>query len=1071
MLANDQTHQPTATADSDMTDPPAAAATPAAAGIIATRLAGALQDGDVLYIAADEQRAEAVAVLLRQAAPGADVVHCPSSDALPGDDAPASPSNVGRRVAALRRARLAGRPGKRPSLAFISTAEAAARACASPAAFDLTPPVLATGDALEGDALGAMLEEIGYVADDRVDEPGEVAVRGLVIDLYPADAEMPVRVEIGDGRITSLRAYDPVTQLSGDTLDRIEIGRVAEPSAGDDWTTLFDHVPHAAVALDPGAAVRRDRFVALAADAARHRRDGPAEPISDAADWDRALADRRMIDIAAGTETPGERFIEGRIPARRFRRVAGDALARGDRVMVLGAARDLRFLAPRLATLLKVAPIRAESWVDAMAMAPGSLVTLEMAIDRGWADHGVTVVAAADLLGSRASSGQEAAHGPDPLRVALGDIRLGDLVVHEAFGVGTVAGLEPVADENDAGDAIVLDYAAGARRLVPVDDAARLWRYGGDAEAVALDRLDGASWVKRRGEIEAAIAESARGLVELAHARNSRTAPVIEPDAAGYERFVDGFPFTETVDQARAISAVREDLATGKPMDRLVVGDVGYGKTEIALRAAAMAVLAGYQVAIAAPTTVLVRQHLEAFRKRFPQHEVASLSRLSTAAEKRATLAGLEDGSTAIVIGTGAVAGKNVRYRKLALVVIDEEQRFGTADKARLRALCGDGHVLTLTATPIPRTLQMALIGLQQVSVIATPPARRQPIRTSVQSFDPATIRTALLREKSRGGQSFVVVPRIEDMEPLAEKLRKLVPDLSLHQAHGKLPAVEIDAALVRFAAGDGDILLATNIIETGLDVPRANTMIVWRADRFGLSQLHQLRGRVGRGGRRGQIVLTTEADTPIADRTLRRLGTLATLDRLGAGFAISARDLDMRGAGDLLGDDQAGHMRLIGVDLYQHLLEAALRTARGETVDDWTPVLKLGVPGRLPEAWIPEAEIRIGLYCRLARLDDAVGIDAFEAEIEDRFGMLPPEAHRLLATARLKALARTLGVERIDAGPSAIAFTMRGGQEPPAAIAHLLERKGERLLLQERIELADARMERIQALFEDAMD
>ncbi len=605
---------------------------------------------------------------------------------------------------------------------------------------------------------------------------------------------------------------------------------------------------------------------------------------------------------------------------------------------------------------------------------------------------------------------------------AAPEIRPGDIVIHEDHGLASVTGLTELPE--DGGDAIVLRFAGDARRLVPVADAGKLWRYGSDEESVTLDKLDGSSWEKRRGEVLAAVAETARGLVALAAERAKAEAPPIEPDAARFEQLVAGFPFTETADQLKAVAAIRADLASGKPMDRLVVGDVGFGKTEVALRAAAMAVFAGKQVVLAAPTTVLARQHLETFRSRFAELgvEVAMLSRLVTAAEKKRVLAGIKDGSIGIVVGTGAVAGKGVAYKDLGLVIIDEEQRFGAKDKDKLRGL-GAPHALSLTATPIPRTLQSALVGLQPVSILATPPARRQPIRTEVGGMDEAKLRTALMRERSRGGQSFVVVPRIEDMEGLGTMLERLVPELSLVRAHGKMPAAEIDEAMVNFAAGDGDVLLATNIIEAGLDVPRANTMVVMRAEHFGLAQLHQLRGRVGRGARRGHILLMTgKADIP--KRTLDRLNTLAAFDRLGAGFAISARDLDLRGAGDLLGEEQSGHLKLIGIDLYQDLLGKALRHARGEEIDVPEPELRLGLAGRLPAEWIPEEEARLSLYLRLARVEDSAGLDALRAELADRFGELPEEAEALLGAAQVRMLAQDAGVRRIDAGPAAIAIT-----------------------------------------------
>ncbi len=1022
-------------------------------GAMAARAAALLEDGDVLLILADEQRAQAVVAALAPAAPAARVVHLPSSDALPGDTSPASPANTGLRVAALRSLFCARE--QRERVALVTTAEAAARLQSPPAVFDQAPPAVAVGDALDSDTFAATLTEIGYIADDRVDEPGEMAVRGQVIDIFPADAEKPARIEIAAGAIVAIRRYDPATQLTELDLDRLEIGRIAEPPLGDAPVTLFDHLPGAAVLLDPDATARRDRFAALARDV--------KEPVADAKRWDAAMAKRTVETPVAGDPVP--RFVESRNPQRAFTRFARPLLDAGERLLLVGAPRDLRFLAQRLAKPLGGEFAAVESWAEARAAAPGGLLSLTMPADRGWRIDGLTVVAAADLIGSRAAADSTTA--ADPFAAHASEMRIGDVVVHEDFGIGVVRGLETLAE---GGDAILLGYHGDDRRLVPVAEADRIWRYGADGDAVTLDRLDGSSWAKRRGEIDRAIAESARELTRLAAERDAREAPVLEPDAAAYERFAAGFAFTATADQARAIAAVRTDLASAKPMDRLVIGDVGYGKTEVALRAAALAALAGAQVVIAAPTTVLVRQHIETFRRRFEGTgvEVAGLSRLSTAAEKKRVKAGLADGSIKVVIGTGAVAARGVAYAHLALVVIDEEQRFGAADKAKLHALGGEGtHVLALSATPIPRTLQTALVGLQQLSIIATPPARRQPIRTSFGAWDEAVVRTALRREKGRGGQSFVVVSRIEDMAPMAERLRRLVPDLTLVEAHGKMPVGDIDAAMVAFAAGDGDVLLATNIIEAGLDVPRANTMIVWRADRFGLSQLHQLRGRVGRGGRRGQVLLLTDPDHPIAERTVKRLRTLEAFDRLGAGFAIAARDLDMRGAGDLVGDEQAGHMKLIGVDLYQFLLAAALRAARGETVDRWTPELNLGATGALPADWIPDAEMRVSLYARLARIEDQAGLDGFAAELEDRFGATPPDARTLLDLAALRLAAYDAKIARIDAGPAAIALTPRPDFAADAAAAAGLAEKNGRYLLAERIEDTAARLERVRALLD----
>lgn len=992
---------------------------------IAVRIAEHDHDRAMLYVATDEERARTLGVMLQTLLPDSRVIHLPASDALPGDDAPSSPMIAGQRVSALRQLHdwHAARDGSR--LICVTSATATGQAYAGPEAYSSIPPVLRAGETIDMATFEEDCVARGYIVDDRIDEPGEVAVRGSVVDVYPVDSPTPVRIEVENGRIVAIRAYDPINQRTLTELEAVEIGRAQEPRI-DCGNMLLAHFSPAAIVIEEdGVEARRKSVQALARDAARFGRT--AENTITAADWSKALDAWSKPDWATDQATGLPRFVECKSPLAALDRAARPILAAGGRVVLVGTERDLRFLRPRLARRLKVPIEPASSWTEAMQREAGSLTSMEAPADAGFVCDSLLVVAAADLLGSRALMTANVAAMPEHHALdGLAELHVGDLVVHEDHGIARLCGIEPLPGDNgEAGDAIVLGFAGDTRRLVPAREANRIWRYGSDDEAVALDKLDGSSWERRRAGIEAALAETAKGLVALAASRADCTAPVIDPDPAAYERFASTFSFTETPDQARAIAAVRNDLASGKPMDRLVIGDVGYGKTEVALRAAALVALAGGQVVVTAPTTVLVRQHLALFTRRFEGMgiAVAGLSRLSTAAERSAVKAGLADGSIQIVIGTAAVAAKSVTYHKLQLVVIDEEQRFGAADKARLRALHG-GHMLTLSATPIPRTLQSALVGLQQMSVIATPPARRQPIRTTVESWDDGHVRAVLLRERARRGQSFVVVPRIEDMPVIAARLARLFPEGEVFEAHGKMAPEALDTVMTDFACGRGDVLLATNIIEAGLDVPRANTMIVWRADRFGLSQLHQLRGRVGRTSRRGQILLLTDEDAAVADATLKRLRTLQAFDRLGAGFTISARDLDMRGAGDLLGESQTGHMKLIGIDLYQHLLGQALRVARGEDVDDWQPELRVGVEGHLPEDWLPDTDLRLQLYGRLARLQSVGDVDIFEEELADRFGAIPDAALELLSLVRLRILARTFGIRRIDAGPAAIALT-----------------------------------------------
>jgi transcription-repair coupling factor (superfamily II helicase) len=610
-----------------------------------------------------------------------------------------------------------------------------------------------------------------------------------------------------------------------------------------------------------------------------------------------------------------------------------------------------------------------------------------------------------------------------------------------------------------------------------VDEAHKLWRYGSEEGAVALDRLDTDGWLKRRAKIQAALAATARVLIARASERERLEAPRLMPPHHEYERFVARFPFPETPGQRDAIEAVLNDMASGRPMDRLVVGDVGFGKTEVALRAAAAAALSDKQVGIVTPTTVLARQHFNTFCRRFAGLgiNVAHLSRLVTGKEAQRVKEGLREGKVQIVVGTHALAGKTVEFADLGLIVIDEEHRFGAAHKQKLRDLAHGAHVLSLSATPIPRTLQTALAGLQDLSTILTAPSRRRPIRTFAGPFNSATIQAALRREKRRGGQGFVVVPRIEDIEAASGQLKALAPELDFKVAHGKLPAREVDAAMVDFADGRGDVLLATNIIESGLDVPRANTMVVLRADLFGLAELHQLRGRVGRGHVQAVCHLMTEPGKDFPDATAKRLGALQAFDRLGAGLAIAARDLDLRGAGDLIGEEQAGHVKLIGLGLYQELLATAVKQARGEAADKWTTEFQIEASASVPEEYIPDAELRINLYYRAARASEPADIDQLADEIADRFGPPPPPVQCLLALASARTLARSMRVVTIVAGPKAVALTFEPGIDPKrtyadnlARLGNVLQWSGERLVYRRSSESPEERLNLILELLEE---
>ena len=515
-----------------------------------------------------------------------------------------------------------------------------------------------------------------------------------------------------------------------------------------------------------------------------------------------------------------------------------------------------------------------------------------------------------------------------------------------------------------------------------------------------------------------------------------------------YDEFCAGFPYEETDDQLAAIDATIKDLGSGRPMDRLICGDVGFGKTEVALRAAFIAALGGKQVAVIVPTTLLARQHFKTFSERFRGFpvNVAQASRLVPAAELAKVRAGLADGSIDIVIGTHALLGKTIKFKDLVLLVVDEEQHFGVAHKEKLKTLRSEVHVLTLTATPIPRTLQLALTGVRDLSIIASPPVDRLAVRTFISLFDPITVREALLREKYRGGQAFYVCPRIEDLAGAKDFLDKTVPEVRVAVAHGQMPATTLDDIMSAFYDGKYDVLLSTTIIESGLDIPTANTLIVHRADRFGLAQLYQLRGRVGRAKLRAYALLTLPVQKKITPQAERRLKVLQSLDTLGAGFQLASHDLDIRGAGNLLGEEQSGHIKEVGFELYQQMLEEAVMSLKAgitaPAADRWSPQITIGAALLIPEEYVADLSVRLALYRRLADIEDERDIDGFAAELVDRFGKLPQEVEHLLHVVVIKALSRRANVEKVEAGPKGIVLSFRDNvfANPEGLIAFIRE-------------------------------
>jgi transcription-repair coupling factor (superfamily II helicase) len=691
-------------------------------------------------------------------------------------------------------------------------------------------------------------------------------------------------------------------------------------------------------------------------------------------------------------------------------------------------------------------------WTSAQKLGPGAVSLAVLGIEHGFETESVALIGEQDILGDRLVRRRRKTKRAENLLGEIAALSAGDLVVHVDHGIGRFVGIESIVAAGAPHDCLEIRYEGGDKLYLPVENIELLTRYGSEDAEVALDRLGGAGWQHRKARMKKRIREMAKGLIAIAAQRMLRPAPKLTPPEGLYDEFCARFPYDETEDQAFAIEATLDDLSAGRPMDRLVCGDVGFGKTEVALRAAFCAAINGKQVAVVAPTTLLARQHYKNFSQRFAglPIRVGRLSRMVGATETRETKKGLSEGSIDIIIGTHAVLGKGVVFKDLGLVVIDEEQHFGVAHKERLKELRAEVHMLTLSATPIPRTLQLAMTGVRELSLIATPPVDRLAVRSFVSPFDPLIVREALLRERYRGGQAFFVCPRIEDLEEAAAFLRENAPEAKFVVAHGQLPASELEEKMSAFYDGGYDILLSTSIVESGLDIPNANTLIVWRADMFGLAQLYQLRGRVGRGKTRAYALFTTPANRTITPQAQKRLEVLQSLDTLGAGFQLASHDLDIRGAGNLLGDEQSGHIKEVGYELYQQMLGDAIALLKAGVEEPqeevWSPTIAIGAPVTIPEDYVPDLTLRLQLYRRLSTLESDADIESFAAEMVDRFGKAPPEVEQLLKIVTIKALCRRAHVEKVDAGPKGVIVAFRDNLfADPAGLVRYVAEQGAR--------------------------
>jgi transcription-repair coupling factor (superfamily II helicase) len=981
---------------------------------------------------------------------------------------------------------------------------------------------IAQGERVEREALVEQLNALGYQRADTVAEHGEYAVRGSLIDVFPAGEDLALRLDFFGDEIDSIRRFDPADQRSTDKakaftlmpasealLDaesikrfrsgyREQFGATATqdplyqalsegrrmagmehwlPLLEERLETLLDHLGEndlvvreasADQALDGRREAIEDYFQnrvrAMQSEPGSYRPLEPGALYIGKDEWSQAVASRPIHLASPFPEPESDQVIDfGVQPARDFAaeraqqanvyeavaKHVGELRKSGHKVVLASYTRGAR---ERLNGLLDDHGLKSQTLVETWQEALGSKVQpalLVLPLDHGFTTPDIAVLTEQDMLGDRLVRRRRKRKAAAAFLEELATLSPGDLVVHADHGIGRYEGLTQIKVAGAPHDCVALEYSRGNKLYLPVENIELLSRYGSESEGVALDSLGGEAWQRRKSRMKERIREIAGELIKVAALRATRPGLIAEPDTS-YPAFVDRFPYEETDDQDRAIADVLQDLEAGKPMDRLVCGDVGFGKTEVALRAAFVMAMSGRQVALVSPTTLLARQHYKNFVERlqgFPLN-VGRLSRLVPAAEAKNTKEGISNGTIDIVIGTHAILAKSIQFKRLGLVIVDEEQHFGVAHKERLKALRTDVHVLTLTATPIPRTLQMAMSGLRELSVIQTPPIDRLAIRTYVTPWDGVVMREALLREHYRGGQSFFVVPRIADLPNMEEWLREQVPEVSFVTAHGQMSPGQVEERMSAFYDRKYDVLLSTTIVESGLDIPSANTLIVHRADRFGLAQLYQLRGRVGRSKTRAYAYLTMAADRSITEAAQKRLQVLADLDSLGAGFQLASHDLDIRGAGNLLGDEQSGHIKEVGFELYQSMLEDAIVELKAGGIpqrEEFTPQISVDAPIMIPEHYVPDLDLRMGLYRRLGELEDRPDIDAFAAEMIDRFGALPEETANLMKIVEVKLNCREAFISKLDIGPrgAVVTFAESGFPDLPGLLGYIERLKG----------------------------
>ncbi len=1114
---------------------------------------------DILYIASDGVSLERTADILSHIAPDVTILKFPAWDTVPYDRVSPNIGIVAARISAL--AELSENPESKNPRVIIASIGAVLQKLPPKKIFLNAVREIKTGGQLNFNNFLHYAAVNGYNRVEQVYEPGEYAVRGDIIDIFPVGTKEPLRIDLFDDEIEKIRTFDVMSQrttgelqsycfqvMSEVVIDQNSIKSFREKyreafgggcqsdelyeavSAGhkymgmenwlpffyeDSLPDIFSYLPTAKIIVGKNVFDAAQAKTESIADYYQARLEAlsiksvteadvyrPVKPelLYLSGDRFRQILNRREAVFLSGLSTPESPDVIniGVLPGRDFSHAKNINASEVYEELknYLAENKKLRRVVccysegsrERLFSLMSEHGIGDISFADDWDETEDKtrrkkIVMTVLNLNHGFRSvgrdgDGWCLISEQDILGERQNRRTAKKTSKDFI-ADIGSLNVGELVVHIEHGIGRFLGLENIMAGGAPHDCLKILYANDAKLFVPVENIEVLSRYGADDENIQLDTLGGAAWQAKKARVKEKIREIAGRLIKIAAERQLKKAENFVPPEGLYDEFCSKFPYEETDDQLRAIADVLADLNAGIPMDRLVCGDVGFGKTEVALRAAFCVAADGAQVALIVPTTLLARQHYYNFQKRlegFPVN-VKMLSRFVTPKESRKIKEGLADGSVDIVIGTHALLAKDISFSNLGLLIVDEEQRFGVAHKEKLKALKSEVHVLTLTATPIPRTLQLSLTGVKQLSVIATPPVDRLAARTFVMPFDKVMIKEAIYREKFRNGQTFFVCPRVSDIFGVEKELRELVPDVKILVAHGQMPVGRLEDVMNEFADGKADLLLSTTIIESGIDMPTVNTMIVYRADMFGLAQLYQLRGRIGRAKVRGYCYFTVPRQKKLNPVAERRLSILQALDTLGAGFSLASHDMDIRGSGNILGEEQSGHIKDVGIALYHHMLEEEImRIKSGEEkmsdapeIHEWSPQITTGIPIMIPETYVRDLGVRLGLYKRIGEIRDKDGILDMREELIDRFGQIPQEVENLLKTVEIKQLCFAANIEKIDAGAKGVLITFHNNvfKNPDALINFVAGQGGaikirpdQKLFLERNLESYAARIE-----------